>query len=141
MPNEVILSKGSYSTTVYTRRIEDGFKNKLTTITPAKGKGSQADGPKDTKVVDLLRLTRSFRIDGFVLSNTDKSNLIKIVEGAGINGGTITLTFSEGGDATSFDVFIESIIFVYESQDEPSSPPDDFAKHSVNISLIKGVTI
>jgi len=140
-PSELTLTKNSINVTIYARRIEDGFKNKLTTITPAVGRQSQSAGPKDTKVVDLLRLTRSFRIDGYVVSNTDKASLISLIEGAGTNGGPITLSFSEGGDATSFEVFVEDCIFVYESQDEPTSPPDDLAKHSVNITLIKGVQI
>ena len=139
--SELTLSKNSISVTLYARRIEDGFKNKLTTITPASGRQSQSAGPKDTKVVDLLRLTRSFRIDGYVVSNTDKASLISLIEGAGTNGGAITLSFSEGGDATSFEVFVEDCIFVYESQDEPASPPSDLAKHSVNITLIRGTQI
>jgi len=141
MVTELTLSKNGISVTLYARRIEDGFKNKLITITPATGRQNQSGGPKDPKVVDLLRLTRSFRIDAFLTSNTDKANMISIIEGAGVNGGEVTLNFSEGGDSTSFDVFVEDCIFTYESQDEPSSPPNDHAKHILNITLIKGVQI
>ena len=135
---ELTIAKGAYSVTLYAKQIEDGFTNKLTQITPATGRQTQSSGPTTTKVVDLLRLVRSFRIDGYVVSNTVKSDLVKIIEGGGTDGGGITLTFSEGGDATSFTVFVESCIFTYQSQDEPTSPPSDQAKHAVNITLIKG---
>ena len=141
MVDEVSVSKGGYSVTIYAIQIEDGLQNKLFKITPATGKQNQPNGPKDTKIVDLLRIDRTFRIQGYLTSNTDKSNLINIINGAGTTGGTVTFTFSEGGDSTSYEVFVESCIFTYKSTDEPTSPGDDYAKHELNLTLLKGVTI
>jgi len=141
MVNEITLSKGAYSVTIYAKRIEDGFLNKLFKITPATSKQNQDSGAKEVKAVDLLRIERTFRILGYITSNTVKNDLIKIIEGGGIKGGGITMTFSEGGDATTFTVFVESCIFTYESTDEPSSPPDDYAKHNINLTLVKGTVV
>lgn len=76
-----------------------------------------------------------------MISNSVKSDLIQIIEGGGTDGGGVTLTFSEGGDTTSFTVFVESCIFTYQSQDEPASPPSDHAKHAINLTLIKGTQV
>jgi hypothetical protein len=141
MVNEITISKGAYSATIYAIKIEDGYKNKIFIITPGTGKSNQTGGPKDNKIVDLLRLTRSFRIDGYILSNTVKSDIIKIIEGANIDGGSTTFTFSEGGDATSFQVFFEDCVFRYESQDEPTNPPDNHGKHQISLTLIKGISV
>lgn len=141
MANEVTLTKGEYSVTIYCIQIEDGFINKITTITPPTGKQNQDAGPKANKIVDLLRVTRTFRLQGHILNNTDKASLINIIQGGGVKGGVITFTYDDGGDATSFDVFVENCIFTQKSADEPTSPPTDFAKHDVNITLIKGTTI
>lgn len=145
MPADITLSKGTYTgasaVTIYVNKIDDSFENKIFQITPSTPKGKQADGPKDTKVVDLLRITRRFKITGFILSNTDKTNLICILEGGGINGGPITMTYNDGGDATSFDVFYANCSISQTRQDEPaSSAPDDLAKFEVTIDLTKGIS-
>lgn len=114
---ECTLIKGAYTVIIYASQIEDGYANKLKIITPGTGKQSQDLGPKDNKVVDLLRLTRTFRIMGYILSNTVKSDLIKIIEGGGVKGGGITFAYPDGGDATSFTVYAESCIITQKSSD------------------------
>ena len=141
MVNEITLAKGVFSVTIYTNQIEDGLLNKLFKITPATSTQNQDAGPKATKVVNLLRIDRTFRILGYVVSNSVKSDLINIIEGGGTKGGGVTMTFSEGGDATSFTVFVESCIFTYKATDEPASPPSDYAKHNLNLTLIKGTVV
>jgi len=136
---EINLTKGAYSVTIYCMQIEDGFSNKIFNITPATGKNRQDDGPKEVKVVDLLRITRSFRIQGYILSNAVKNDLIKIVEGAEEKGGSVTMAYADGGDATSFGVYVESCIITQKAIDEPSSDPGDLAKFDINMTLIKVV--
>jgi len=141
MPTEIILAKGSNTVTIYSSQIVDSFTNKIFKITPAKGKQGQDAGPNDVKVVDLLRLTRTFRVDGYLTTNGEKGTLISIIEGGGVKGGGITLTYSGGGDSTSFTVFVESCVFTQKSADEPTSAPDDFAKHQLAITIVKGSVV
>lgn len=138
---EITLTKGVFSVTIYTTQVEDGYINKIFNITPATGKQSQDGGRKQTKVVDLLRWTRTFRILGFITSNADKLALINIIEGGGTAGGPITFSYTDGGDGTGFDVFCESCIITQKSSDEPTSPPSDFAKFDINITLIQGTSV
>ena len=141
MSSEITLSKGNYSVTIYTRQIEDGFKNQIFTVVVPKAKQTQDAGRSKPKVVDLLKITRSFRILGYIVNNTDKKNLIKIIEGAEKKGGAITMTYDDGGDTTTFSVFCESCIITQKAAGEPPSSPSDFAKFDVNITLIEGEVI
>ena len=138
---ELTLSKGVYTVTIYASSVDDSYDNKIFMITPPTGRQKQDAGPKDTKVVDMLRLTRTFKITGYILSNTVKSDLIKIIEGAGVKGGSITLSYPDGGDSTSFNVFIQNFSIKQVSSDEPTSPPDDMAKFEVSISLVRGIPV
>lgn len=183
MPN-IILSKGNYAVTIHANQIEDGFGNKLFQITPATPIQSQEAGSSPTIIVDLLRLTRTFRILGYLTSTLEKYYLIKIIEGGGINGGAVQMIYPDGGDATSFVVFIENYVLTQKASDfgngwlsggnyykgmvveyignfyyclqdalgRTTIPPNDssywalhqnmdnFAKHDVNITLVKGTT-
>ncbi len=124
--------------TVYADSISDGIKNQLVMLPTPTVSQTQDSGPAGTKVVDLLRQTRTFLIKGYIESNAVKSNLMKIVKGGDIKGGEVTLTYSEGGDLTSFTGYIQSCIVHQEASDEPSSPPSDFAKFIVTITFIEG---
>jgi len=137
---ECTLSKGAYSVTIYNTEVTEDFDNKLFTITPAIGKQNQDSGPKDTKVADLLRITRTFSLKkGYLTSNNDKKALIQIIKGAGIKGGAATFTYPDGADATSFSVYVRKAKIKQVASDEPDSPPDDYAKFEVDLTLISGV--
>ena len=114
---DIKLAKGTYSVDLHTAQIEDGFTNKIYKITPGTGKQTQSSGPKDNKVVDLLRITRSFRVMAFLLNNLEKNNLVKIIEGGGTDGGGTTLSYSDGGDSQTFIVFVESCIITQTATD------------------------
>lgn len=138
MPSNITLAKGEYTVTVYTDSVSDGIKNLLLVLPTPTVSQSQDDGPEGTMIADLLRLTRTFLIKGYIISNSVKSDLMKIVKGADIKGGETTLTYSEGGDSTSFTGYIQSCLVHHESSDEPSSPPSDHAKFTVNITFVEG---
>lgn len=145
--NECTLTKGNYTTTIYSKEITEDFSNKLMNITPPTGKQNQDAtttqffGQKQTKVVDLLRIVRKFIIKGYILNNIDKLALIRIIRGAGIKGGAITFSYPDGADTTSFNVFIESFKISQKATDEPDSPPDDYAKYDIDITLVEGTTV
>ena len=142
MADNIILSKGSYSVTLQSTKIKDSLSNKIFSVTIPVTTGKQSEGIEDkNKVVDLLRITRTFTVTGYITTNQEKSDLINIVSGAGINGGAITMNYSDGGNKTSFSVYVKDIDFDQVSQDEPSSLPSDFAKFSVNVTLLEGVKI
>ena len=136
--SEISLSKGSYSVTVYVESVSDNLKNQLLVLATPTVSQLQSNGPSGTKVADFLRITRSFLIKGYILSNSDKSNLVNIMNGAGITGSVITLNYDSGGDKTSFEGYIESCVITQESSDEPSDEPDDYAKFAVTITFIEG---
>ena len=150
MVNEITLSKGDYSVTIYTTEVSDNFSNKLIALTPPTGRQKQSDGPKSPKIIDLLRVTRTIRIKGYVISNTVKSNLIALIKGAKTNGGMITLTYDNGGDsafnspgtATTYEVLIETCTINDKAFDEPDGTlPSDLAKFLIDMSVLEGSTI
>ena len=99
---------------------------------------NQVDGPDGTQVADLLRLIRTLLIKGYINKNSEKSDLMNIVKGGGVAGGVTTLTYSEGGDVTTFEGYIQSCLVHHESSDESASPPTDFLKFTVTITFIEG---
>ena len=121
-----------------TDSVTDGIKNQLAVLPTPTVSQTQDSGPEGTKIADLLRQTRTFLIKGYIESNAVKSDLMKIVKGGEKKGGEITLTYSEGGDSTSFIGYIQSCIVNHEASDEPSSPPSDFAKFTVIITFVEG---
>jgi len=155
MVNEITLTKGNYSVTVYATDVTDNFKNKLTAITPPVGKQTQNNGPKSAMLVDLLRVTRTIGIKGYIISNTVKSNLIALIKGAKQKGGTITMTYENGGDSvsgtpgtdTSYTVLIETCTISDKAMDEPHIPedmtalPTDLAKFLVDITVLEGTAL
>ena len=138
MPSNITLAKGNFSVTIYTDSVSDGIKNQLLVLPTPTVSQIQSDGPEGTMIADLLRLTRTFIIKGYIESNSVKSNLMKIVKGAEIAGGEVTLAYSEGGDITSFTGYIQSCVVTQEASDEPSSPPSDFAKFTVTVTFVEG---
>jgi hypothetical protein len=140
---ELTLTKGAYSVTIYATSIRDTLSNKLFSITPPTGTSKQDSGPKSNKIVDLLRINRKFTIKGFVLNATDKSNLVAIFKGAQQKGGEATLSYPDGGDGTSYSVYIESADITQKSDDEPDegTAPDDYARYEVDLSLVEGIVI
>lgn len=117
MATNLTLAKGAFSVELHGSQVEDGFVNKVFKITPGTGKQTQAAGPKDNKIVDLLRITRTFRILGHLLTTLEKNSLVNIIKGAGISGGGITFAYSDGGDASSYNVFVESCIITQHASD------------------------
>jgi hypothetical protein len=97
--------------------VDDNIKDKLFMITPPTGSAKQDSGATDVMVVDLLRLTRTLKIQGNLLTSQDKGNLLNIIDGAGIKGGVITLTYPDGGNKSTFQGYIEDFTCTQKSQD------------------------
>ncbi len=140
---EITLAKGSITVTIYAREVVDNLSNQLFPIKPPQTKNNQSSGPKDNKIIDLLRITREYLITG-AIKGTDtqtakqvKDELYSIGEGAGIDGGVVTLTY----DGDTITGYIEKISAKEKAEDTPASEPVDYAKYEVQINFMKGVLI
>ncbi len=138
MPSNITLAKGDITLTIQTDSVSDGIKNQLLILPIPTVSQNQDSGPDGTNIADLLRITRTLLIKGYIISNAEKSNLMKLAQGGEITGGEITLTYSEGGDKTTFTGYLQSVLVTYEPSDEDSSTPSDFPKFVVTITFIEG---
>jgi len=143
MVNELTFAKGEKTVTVYTDTIAENFTNKIFIITPAQSSANQASGPKDNKIVDLLRIVHQFVIKGYIIGTVSKTvkevkeDLVSIYEGAGTTGGVTTLTF----DTDTYDGFIEKLNVVEKAEDSPATSIKDYARYEVAITFVEGVSI
>jgi len=138
LPSNITIAKGAFTVTIQTDSVSDGIKNQLLVLPIPTVSQNQADGADGNQVADLLRLTRTLLIKGYINSNSEKSDLMNIVDGGGVAGGVTTLTYSEGGNKTSFEGYLQSVLVTQESSDEPASPTSDFLKFTVTLTFIEG---
>lgn len=162
MANEITLSKGGITVTVYVEEVNDNFANKIFIITPAQSSSNQSDGPKSAKVVDLLRVTHTMVIRGHITGTASKTatqvkqDLINIWKGGATAGGVVTLTYDANAKAfgstgttanTSIDGYIEKLNFKERAFDEPSDfvsakeNYQDIAKFEVMVTFIEGIKV
>ena len=143
MVNELTFAKGGKTVTVYTDTVAENFTNKIFIITPVQSAANQASGPKDNKIVDLLRIVHQFVIKGYIIGTADKTvkevkeDLVSIYEGAGTTAGVITLTF----DTDTYSGFIEKLNVVEKAEDSPATTIKDYARYEVAITFVEGVSI
>ena len=111
MSNTVTFSKGSISVALRTQEVTDNLSNKLFLITPPQTASNQTTGPKDTKIVDLLRITREFILRSYITPETDKTaksikeDLVDIAKGASTAGGVVTMIY----DGDTYTGIIEKL--------------------------------
>jgi hypothetical protein len=141
MVTDVTISKGAYSVIIYVTEISENLTNKIFPITPIVGKQNQDTGPKDTKVVDLLRNTRGINITRGYIAGTStktatevKADLISIFNGAGVKGGVTSFVY----DGNTLSGFIEKITITETASDEPTTLTEDVAKYLVQLNFIVG---
>lgn len=89
--------KGSINLTLDATSFTDDLDDNLTILPIPTTKSNQSEGQKDTKILDLLRITRMMTLTAEITTKADKSTLISLIRGAGIDGGTIRLTY-DGDD-------------------------------------------
>ena len=164
MANNITISKGSYSVTIYASKaaVADNYTNKLFQITPPQTKDNQTSGPSESRTVDLLRITHQMVIKGFI-TGTDtktaievKQELVNIWKGAEAQGGEVSLTYdgnaSGFGNAAATDTnpisgYIEKVTFTDDAMDEPTdfvSAKENYAdivKYGVSITFLEGVEV
>jgi len=146
MSLNITISKGALTVTVYPQETAEEISNKLTILPIPQTAANQATGTKDTKILDLLRLTHTLIVRGYITASNSytakevKAQLISIIEGASINGGVCTLVY----DGDSFEGYIEKFIITEKSQDDPVGAGytgTDHARYELNLTFIEGVAV
>lgn len=144
--NEITFSKGGITVTVEVRDVVDDISNKLFLITPLVSGDNQASGPKDVKVIDLLRITNSYQINGYISGTTTpttltakqvKDNLKLIAKGANTASSVVTMVY----DGDSITGYIEKLRFTEVACDEPDTVGTDFAKYQVTLTFTVGIAV
>jgi len=135
MTSNITIVKGSYSVTVHTAEANDDYKNKFKSFTPATTKQNQSNGPKDTKVIDLLMVTHSIQFNGYLKTSTDRDNLIKIFKGAEAEGAPCIVTYDTYPNSP-LSLFIEGLTIVETGEGSSANE----AKYKVQINFIEGVS-
>lgn len=143
-------------------KVDDNFLNNFFIIKPPQATNNQGDGPKEPKVVDLLRVTHQILVKGHLTSTATKTalevkqDLVNIWKGAGATGGVVAFTYDENASAfgntsatntNPINGFIEKVNFADIPMDEPadfdSSKENyqDISKFEVAITFIEGTTV
>ena len=162
MANEITLTKGGITVTIYVQEVNDNYSNKLFMITPTQSGDNQADGPKDSKSVDLLRVTHSMVIRAQIVGTASKTatqvkqDLVNLWKGAGTVAGEVSLTYDANAKAfgniastanTTINGYIEKVNFKEVSSDEPSdfvSSKENYthiSKFEITLTFLEGVKI
>jgi len=146
MALDITVSKGSYSVTIQSNEIPEEYANKLTVLPIPQNANNQSSGQKDVKILDLLRLTHTLIIKGYITATASKTakevkdDLFSIIKGGGEDGGTVTLTY----DGDSYEGYIEKVIITEKAQDDPVGAgysDTDHARYEIILNFIEGVAI
>ena len=136
------FSKGSNSVELDADRVDEELKNKLITLTLATSTSNQASGVKNTKIVDLLRITEQYSIKAYITkSGSDSAKDIKdtlklIAKGSNENGGVITMTY----DGDSIEGYLESVVCTKMAKDHPDTETEEEVKYECQIVFVKGTS-
>lgn len=143
MVNEIVISKGAYSVTLYSVNIAENYLNKIIRLPTITTKDNQAAGSGTMKIVDLLRITHQFVIKGYITGTVSKTakevkeDFRSIVKGANINGGTISMVY----DTDTFNGYVESLTFLEVPADGDHSTDKQYARYEISLTFLEGVTI
>jgi len=141
--NDITISAGAYNVTIYTRRVSDKSTNKLFMITPTQSLSGFTTGTKDTKIVNLLRITREINIvEGYISASPTKTakevkQELLIIFNGGYASETATLVY----DGESLKGFIESIQVIEESKDldfDNITYGEDAVRYTVQLNFVVG---
>ena len=81
--NIILDEGGTNALTVYTTSCEKIYSKKLMGITAPQSTANKGDGPKDTKIVDLLRIEVRFAVRG-AINSADESKIQNLFNAGGV---------------------------------------------------------
>jgi hypothetical protein len=137
MTINITIAKGAFSVTIQTIEISEDYNNTLSLISQPTTKQKQSTGPKDIKVIDMLKINHTIVVRGVLTNTTDRNNLIKIFEGAEIAGGSATITYDTHPD-TPLNMYPEKLTIKENSIDKATN---NQRKYEIQITLIEGISI
>ena len=150
--NTINISKGSLSVDLYVAETNANQDNKLFIITPPTAPASQGTGPKEPKVIDLLRITYTYRVRGYIadttLANayTQINTLRDIAKGASTDGGSCVAVVEPDNadtDYSTINCFIEKLTITRRAYDldQNKTYSSDTIWFEVDLTLVKGLAI
>jgi hypothetical protein len=107
--NIILDSGGTNELTIYTESCEKVYSKKLIGITAPQSTSNWTSGPKDTKIVDLLRIEIRFNVRGTIAS-TDETKL----EALHNIGGIVKMTWK----TTDFYINFEKLTITNDGKGE-----------------------
>ena len=149
----ITLTKGAYTVKIYPDTMDENFDNKLFVITPPQSPGNQDEGKKDSKIIDLLRITHTYKIKGYLTNDSsgktayqEKNDLAIMTEGARTTGGAVTVNIDPENpdpDRATISAYIEKLTISEKSMDLDSSKTysDDIVKYIIDITLVEGISV
>jgi len=144
--DDITLTKGAYSVTLFTSDSSENFKNVLKVIPGVTTPANQSTGAKVPTVVDLLRITHTFSIEAWITPTATKtakqvkSDLISIFNGGAVDNNTVTLTYED----ESINVFFEDLVIKKVNNDDVISSSyagKDNAEYHVTLTIVEGKLI
>ncbi len=82
--SNIVLDTGETNAlTIYTESCEKIYSKVLTKVTPPQSSANRASGPKDTKIVDLLRIEIRFAVRG-TIDSADESKIQNLLTLGGV---------------------------------------------------------
>lgn len=109
VPNIVLDSGGTNELTIYTESCEKIYSKRLIGITPPQSTSNYSLGPKDTKIVDLLRIEVRFTVRG-TIDSADESKIENLMN----QGGVVKMTWN----SADFDINFEKITVTNDTKTE-----------------------
>lgn len=144
--DNVGFNKGDTSVSIHTTRVTESIKNKLTIVPIAQASSQQGSDPKKNKVVDLRRLTLTWKVRGSITATETKTakevkdELRFIAKGAQVEGGTPVIMVYED---EVFNVYLEDLIIDKEPNDDTVTnySGTDAQEYTVEVFAIEGEVV
>jgi len=114
VPNILLDESGSNELTVYTQSCEKIYSKKFTGITPPQSTANYGSGPKDTKIVDLLRIEVRFTVRGLI-NSADEAKIQNLFNAGGV--------FKMKYKTLTFTINMEKLTITNDSKTENDETP------------------
>lgn len=141
--DNITITKGAYSVTLFTTTSAENFKNTLTVFTSVVSPLNQTSGVKLPTVVDLLRITHTFVFECYITATDSKTakevkeDLINIFNGANVASVPVVLTYED----ESINVFPEDCVIKKINNDDIASTGysgQDAVEYQVTLTVVEG---
>lgn len=118
-----IISLAGTSVTIRATSVDEEYVNPVFTITPPTSTPNQGSGPKDTWIVNLLRITQQFIIHGYV-DASDRSTLRTMFKTGDLKNNNCTLSW-DGLEGGAIAGVIEKLVLHRPGSEEQEEWPVD----------------